>query len=480
MIDGLKLLCPNVVVNRWDNVPEITNAMLSVPSSTAEVVQRKATYHGLTFTSTTSQKTGAQKHIVTGSLHRYYNKGGDNCNQFFIQDLITAIDDLTERFSIDPTSTLIQTLEIGINLSLPYSPTKVIDSMVVCSNKPYSRQVDEKRPGLGLAWAFDDHEVKIYDKGRLFGYSDKNQLRVEVRVRKMRFLKEYNVQTLDDLRNPVNVVPLVAKLVEAIERIEFVDLQPSRLDLLTDAERVDFYRLQRPHAWKRKRSAVFEKDVASTRWQRQDNRERLVYILDKCEAFDFKNDLIRRIIIEWNSLVDQSRLAHVHTAIDTVTEISQGRGEAHEAATFTPLDYLGVNVVFPQTVSPSIQTANSIIEPPPNLIETTSSVLELAPDRVCVSCGKTLTSQLSSSRFCSEKYNGRAAARRCRNIMSNQRRSKKNLILKAQGNNQYVRIHFWEDGIRRTDVLHSSTVSVTGISLDKIISLSAITEVNSS
>ena len=459
-------------VDWWEEIPELAEAISLVNNKTGEVVGTKAEYNKLTFTLSTSPITGAQQHTVTGSIHCYHNKGGDNSNQFSIQDLSVAIDDLAERFGIDPTSALIQTLEIGVNLSLPYSPTKVIRSMVVCSNKPYSRQIDEKEPGQGLVWTFDDHEVKIYDKGNLSGCAPKNLLRVEVKARKKRFLKKYNVWTLDDLRNPTNLIPLVDKLLEVIDRIVFIDPIPPRLDLLIDTERADFYRFRDPYTWIRKGRAPVQQGSSLTTWQRQDCRERLTYLLDKCEALDYKKDLKQRILAEWYILAGQPQPSYAPTAIEAVVEIESCTGEAHEVATFTPLGYVGVNVVPTQKEVPITQAANSILESSPDL--SASPVVYLSPDRVCVACGKELTGQLSTSRYCSEKYNGKTAARQCRNRISNRRRSIKNQILKAQRQDQYIRVHHCVNGLQRTDVLHSSALSLTSTSLDKIISLSIL------
>ncbi|MEZ0541247.1 hypothetical protein [Fibrella arboris] len=442
MLDGFKSFCRNQDPANWLNAPALASDGFTITSNgkTGEVSGQSAKYNDLTFTVTPSVG-GLSRCMVSGSLHKYHNANHSNANRFTLADLQAAILDLENKFGIDASTATLENLEIGVNLHLPYSPQRVIRAASACRHRPFVHtQEPDSRPGIGKVAGFCEYVVKLYDKGKQTGNPAANLLRVEMKFKKMRPLHRYNVRTLADLTNPANVGPLVEVLLSALADTMFLDTS-ARLDQLTDREQADFRRFRDSDTWEHEEIKPY---------QRQDYRQRIARILKKCNAFDYASDLQKRVANEWQILTDGAAQRPAVTP-------KSGVSEAHEKATFSPLDCLGENVASDTLRK---EEKEKDIDNPKG-----------TPVRLCVSCGKPLTNQKAYSFFCSEKYNGPKAARTCRNRDSNQRRTKRNQIMKAQQRNQFLRITYSVDGETYTDTLHSSEVSVSRADLDKVESI---------
>ena len=444
VFDGVKLRCPTLDPIRWLSAPELVDNgfPLSVVEPTGEIQRkpRTATYNGLTFALTPSS-VGGYRLTVAGSIHKYHNGGTTNSNRFSLKDVQMCINNLHSRFGIEPDSTPLEGLEIGVNLSLPFSPARVIRSAIVCHNKPFTL-VDANRPQLGKRCVLSEYELKLYDKGKQTGDKRANLLRVEVKVSKMRYLESYGVATLADLTNPAKAARLVEVLTDAIAGTVFIDAL-AEVDQLTPAEQVTFYRLRDADAWSSDKL---------TRRMRSYYRQQLPHILTKCNAYEYQTALHNWIIQEWNTLISPVGEAPEMARIEPDLHPS----EAVENVTFSPLDYVG------ESVTSTLKR------------ERIYFLAENSKNRVCLSCGKPLSGQKSNSRFCSEKYNGAKAARHCRNRDSNPRRTKRNQIMKANQRNQFLRITYTANGQTYTDSLHSSEVAVSREWLDSVVSVEVL------
>jgi len=358
-------------------------------------------------------------------------------------DVQAAINDLSERFCIDAEMTALENLEIGLNLPLSFSPARVIVAAIVCHNKAFTA-FDASTPNLGKRCKLSEYEVKIYDKSKQTGNLSTNLLRVEVKVKKMRYLDRYNLRTLADLTNPAKVRPLIGVLLSAISGTVFID-PAANLAPLTLAERADYYRFQIPSTWSRNPSEV-------NFWKRQDYRQRINRLLEKCNAFDYVHALREGIADEWETLFITSSLPE--------NGAKSATGEATEKAMFSPLEYVceTIAITLPEKGEKEKDKYNPKGE----------------PVRICVSCGKPLTNQKAYSFFCSEKYNGAKAARRCRNRDSNQRRAKRNQVMRAKVRNQFLQVTYSVDGATYTDILHSTEVGVNRADLDKVVSITIL------
>jgi len=191
--------------------PELPEWEITTNQKTGEIRPVEvAEYNGLKFL----RKSG--KIFLRGSLHRYFNEGQHNYNDFYYCDLENVLNDLKTRFGLDLGKTEIENIEFGVNLVIPYSPDKVINSLVLHRGQPF-----HKFPiGQGVECSHAQYYIKVYNKGLQFKQPD-NILRIELKVFKMQFLQSQNIplRTLQDLLNTEILQRLGELLTRTVEEI---------------------------------------------------------------------------------------------------------------------------------------------------------------------------------------------------------------------------------------------------------------------
>ena len=445
MVDFIKSIVTKPLPKNWLENPILREngfALTIVNEDTAEVLSGKtAEYKGLTFKLIPSTVgTGNYIMVVSGSLHRYHNDGESNHDRFSFVGCVKVIQELFEMFGIAPEAAFLQVVEFGVNLRLPYSPKSVINAIVSHGNKPFEAINNNRR--IGVICERDKYKIKIYDKGFVSGKYAENILRVEYHARKMAVLEKYSIKKLSDLTDYSKVFPLLELLIDAVESTVFI---PDNTDLsnLTDKEIRNFHALRLPSNWS-----------GFSRKQRQDARKSIERILKKCKAFDYRNDLIKRVSEEWKTLFFiPSEASKTVTFSPTFTE-----GEAHKKVTFSPLDCMGKTYPNPQN-----QEIGNLDEKTPIL-------------RTCKSCGKPINQNRKDSLFCSIKFN--PLAKQCRNKDSNRRRTFKAQIMKAIENEKWLRVHYknLDDPTQETEtvILKSSEITVSRGWLNTIVKIEVL------
>lgn len=130
-----------------------------------------------------------EKYItLEGSLHKFHNNGEHNYNDYGFKDIVTTIDRLRDELGIDPLKSIIQNIEFGVNIRVPFNPTVFLKSRII----NYKGQPKDKHSpnGKGLLIQFPrtSYLIKIYDKGAQYDQFD-NILRFEIKTRRMAFVK---------------------------------------------------------------------------------------------------------------------------------------------------------------------------------------------------------------------------------------------------------------------------------------------------
>jgi hypothetical protein len=163
----------------------------------------KKTYKGLTFT------LFADKMEITGSLHKYFNDGIHNANDFSFLNSILVIYELEKVLNLDLKNCFIVNLEYGLNV-LP-----IMESVknIVVWLKYHERNEFRYFPELQyakLAARYSSNGkinwykvIKGYAKGlQLFDgktYGDPNLFRIEVKSKRSKYINRFGIYTLQDL-----------------------------------------------------------------------------------------------------------------------------------------------------------------------------------------------------------------------------------------------------------------------------------------
>ncbi|MDL2303079.1 hypothetical protein LJC28_01660 [Dysgonomonas sp. OttesenSCG-928-D17] len=186
MIDGMKMLI--TVPEDLDNMRRNENLKFEQRGTC-----HYAKYRGLHIRWQTSHC------LIDGSLHKFKNNGVHNADDFEYSDLKQVIEDLYNELGINPSCAAIKSLEIGINIKLPYNPLMFIDSIV-----KHGRKLPEVGD-TGVKIPYQQYEIKIYSKSQQNQiFRNGNILRFEVKFKKMcKARKELGkVEYLEDLLSP--------------------------------------------------------------------------------------------------------------------------------------------------------------------------------------------------------------------------------------------------------------------------------------
>ncbi|HRG67297.1 MAG TPA: hypothetical protein PLS73_00540 [Saprospiraceae bacterium] len=152
---------------------------------------------------------------LKGSPHIYWNDGKHNYNNFDLTALIWVINDISQKFQIDPVQSSIHHLEIGLNLSdLPYDTSKIISNLMIHYGKgkpPQLFNLEEKQtPSHFKTIMRDWYKLKAYDKSKQYQLSI-DIFRFEVKILKSKKLNELGIINLNDLLNS-NFLKLLGEL----------------------------------------------------------------------------------------------------------------------------------------------------------------------------------------------------------------------------------------------------------------------------
>lgn len=162
--------------------------------------------------------------LLEGSLHKYWNYGKHNFNDFTFKDLVEVINDLKNKFDLNIKSCILRNIEVGVNIIPPINTNKVLNGLLVHAKEKFK---DMYIPyGNCKQVVHERYKLKAYDKKIQYRkeYNIPNDLlRFEIHYSKMFDLKNIGVITLEDLINKDKVKYLGDKLLKAWNEILLFD-----------------------------------------------------------------------------------------------------------------------------------------------------------------------------------------------------------------------------------------------------------------
>lgn len=241
MVDFIKITNTGINPEVFLNNPNLSFTD-RIDTITGEIIEcrKYATYRGMKFFITAKGVTG-----ISGSLHKYYNEGEHNYDDFTMMKLMNTIEDLQFRFKLDPSSVFLNSIEFGVNIEVPFNPDNFINHLVTHN---YTQFNTEKTASKNYASvAYSQFILKIYNKGLQFG-QDKNILRFEVKIVRMEKIKGYGIRTLNDLLVPDKLMAIKSMLLDHFKEIIYYDakidlksLSQLERDLLRDGYNPKFW-----------------------------------------------------------------------------------------------------------------------------------------------------------------------------------------------------------------------------------------------
>ena len=174
--------------------------------STGEVgVYSNAYYKGLEFKSYIPTKANPNGRItVEGSLHKFWNKGAHNFNDFGRGEIYLVLEELSNSFNIKSDNCRLVNLELGVNINPPLK-TKYILQRCIMHKKDVLKNVHTKDEGNYIQSRKQRHVIKLYDKKTHYanqGFDIKDEImRIEIKFSRMHQLNQMGIYTLSDLMN---------------------------------------------------------------------------------------------------------------------------------------------------------------------------------------------------------------------------------------------------------------------------------------
>ena len=138
--------------------------------------------------------------LISGSLHKYFNNGKHNYNQFTKINFLQVVKELTNKYKIKPKESTILSLEMGLNI-YPDIPTKEILNSCLMHRKTPFKNIFTNNEGNYIQVKKQRYIIKIYDKKKHYSkYNIPNEImRFELKYLKMIELNKQGIYTLQDL-----------------------------------------------------------------------------------------------------------------------------------------------------------------------------------------------------------------------------------------------------------------------------------------
>ncbi|OWP85281.1 hypothetical protein BWK59_00650 [Flavobacterium davisii] len=253
MIDFIKVILTDVNISRlereldfYDNINISTGEIRTVNALGKKITPfRKAVYKGLIF------KIFENKLVtLSGSLHKYWNDGLHNYNDFNQEAINVVLGELKVKFNISPQQCVIKCLEIGINLTLPLQTSEIINYCFLHKTKPFEHKYNSNK-GNYKQCVHQHYVVKIYDKAKQFkskNYQIIDEIfRLEIKYKGIAKLKGKRISTLQDLLN-YELSNFNADLLKEWDNILFYD-NTTRINTLCKRDRGSIKNYSNPLYW---------------------------------------------------------------------------------------------------------------------------------------------------------------------------------------------------------------------------------------
>lgn len=162
-----------------------------------------AYYKGIEFKIYESTTANPVRRItVEGSLHKFWNNGAHNFNDFGINEITSALKELKAKFNIEPKYCFLKQLELGVNIN-PSIKTKTLLKQCLLHKTDRLKWIYTADEGNYIQAKHQRYILKIYDKKTHYknkGFDIKDEvLRIEMKYIKMPFFHSKNIFTLQDL-----------------------------------------------------------------------------------------------------------------------------------------------------------------------------------------------------------------------------------------------------------------------------------------
>lgn len=229
---------------------------------------------------------------VNGSMHKYFNNGVHNYNDFTLSNYITALNDLSRVLNIAPEFIRIGRVEIGVNIDLDVDVNEFLSSVFMLEYK-----IPEMLGQIGFIFKFREYDLKIYGK-ELAKCQDKLRVELVVKHKSKRdvIIKEFApfCNTLDDLTNSNIWRAFGSELLKVFGNIIIIDKESIDYSSLSPKEEKILINGSNPFYWRKNWS----------RQTRNNHLKRFLGIIKTKGGDNIKEVVKAKIEAKINELID--------------------------------------------------------------------------------------------------------------------------------------------------------------------------------
>jgi hypothetical protein len=133
---------------------------------------------------------------LEGSLHKFWNGGRHNHNDFTATGFEDIIMQLQDKFNIEPKHLYISCMEVGVNIVPPVETELLLNHVFMHRRKDIEQRLSSDK-GKFHCIEHDKFDIKLYDKARQYQLSGQ-LLRIELKYTNWSVWRKSGIATLAD------------------------------------------------------------------------------------------------------------------------------------------------------------------------------------------------------------------------------------------------------------------------------------------
>lgn len=175
----------------------------------------------------------------SGSLHKFYNNGLHNHNEFNKGEYLTISTRIKSIYGIEPINLAIIQLEYGVNLLPPIPTNDILNNLIQHKNRDFEQKISNEN-GKYYQCEHSNYILKIYNKSLQYGCKDEI-LRIEIKQTNWSEYRKKGIKTLHDF-NDCNKLQFVNNLVTKWNEVIFYDPTNRDVEKWGKYSNVNFWR----------------------------------------------------------------------------------------------------------------------------------------------------------------------------------------------------------------------------------------------
>jgi hypothetical protein len=177
--------------------------------------------------------------FLSGSLHKFHNKGEHNCNDFDINAFRDVLRRFDELFKVRPQNLKLICLEYGVNITPPIESNQIINHLMQHKHKDFESKISNDKGNYKQA-EHSEYIVKIYNKAKQFKLNFE-VLRIEIKETNLRHHRAQGIYTLQDFIQS-DKRPIVESLINKWDEVVYYDNTSNNQDRWNQYNNINFWR----------------------------------------------------------------------------------------------------------------------------------------------------------------------------------------------------------------------------------------------